>query len=89
VPAIAPGGPKVDPTNTSPEPVKIAESLILLEFIADLFPSANMYTNNPVERAQIRFFIDTFLNNFVNPWFRSSGVTPEVGRPSLKVCYVH
>lgn len=68
VPAIAYGGPKVDPTNPSPESVKITESLILLEFIADLFPSANLYTANPVERAQIRFFIDTFVNKFASPW---------------------
>jgi len=68
VPAIAYGGPKVDPTNPSPESVKIAESLILLEFIADLFPSANLFTNHPVERAQIRFFIDTFSNKFVSAW---------------------
>lgn len=69
VPAIAYGGPKVDPTNPSPESVKIAESLILLEFIADLFPSANLYTNNPVERAQIRSFIDRFSNQFLSPWY--------------------
>lgn len=35
VPAIAHGGPNVDPTNPSPESVKIAKSFILLEFIAD------------------------------------------------------
>ena len=39
------GGPRIDPTNPSPESFKLAESLVLLEFIADLFPSANLYTN--------------------------------------------
>ncbi|KAG6805318.1 hypothetical protein H0H93_005077, partial [Arthromyces matolae] len=36
VPAIAYGGPAVAPDDPSPESTKLAESLVLLEFIADL-----------------------------------------------------
>ncbi|KAJ1309967.1 hypothetical protein OPQ81_006725 [Rhizoctonia solani] len=60
VPAIAYGGPKVDPANPSPESVKLAESLVLLEFIADLYPNSGLLSTNPVERAQARFIIDVF-----------------------------
>ncbi|KAG8762359.1 hypothetical protein FRC11_009662 [Ceratobasidium sp. 423] len=60
VPAIAYGGPKVDPANPSPESTKLAESLVLLEFIADLYPNSGLLSANPVERAQTRFIIDLF-----------------------------
>ncbi|CAE6501785.1 unnamed protein product [Rhizoctonia solani] len=60
VPAIAYGGPKVDPANPSPESTKLTESLVLLEFIADLYPSSGLLSSNPVERAQTRFIIDLF-----------------------------
>ncbi|CAE6518360.1 unnamed protein product [Rhizoctonia solani] len=60
VPAIAYGGPKVDPANPSPESAKLAESLVLLEFIADLYPNSGLLSANPVERAQTRFIIDLF-----------------------------
>ncbi|ELU43933.1 Glutaredoxin domain-containing protein [Rhizoctonia solani AG-1 IA] len=54
IPAIAYGGPKVDPANPSPESIKLAESLVLLEFIADLYPNSGLLSTNPVERAQAR-----------------------------------
>ena len=73
------GGPKVDPSNPSPESFKLAESLILLGFIADLFPSANLYTNDPVQRAQVCFFIDTFSNNFVDQWYAFLGGNADDG----------
>ncbi|KAJ7484166.1 glutathione S-transferase [Mycena latifolia] len=59
VPAIAYGGPHVSPDQPSPESEKIAESLILVEFIADLFPESGLLPKDPVQRAQARFFIDT------------------------------
>ncbi|KAJ7859375.1 hypothetical protein B0H14DRAFT_2747138 [Mycena olivaceomarginata] len=46
------GGPQVPPDQPSPESVKIAESLILVEF-------------HPVERAKVRFFIDAVSNKFL------------------------
>ena len=52
------GSPKSDPENPSPESAKIAESLVLLEFVADLYPDSGLLPKDPVERARARFFID-------------------------------
>ncbi|KAH9943548.1 hypothetical protein B0H21DRAFT_491323 [Amylocystis lapponica] len=49
VPAVAYGGPKVPADKPSPESTKIAESLVLLEFVADLYPGANLLPNDPVQ----------------------------------------
>lgn len=38
--------------------MKIPESLVLLEFVADLFPSSGLLPSSPVERAKARLFID-------------------------------
>jgi glutathione S-transferase len=64
VPAIAYGGPKVPADQPSPSSTKLAESLILVEFIADLFPNSSLLPKDPVLRAQARFFIDTFTAKF-------------------------
>ncbi|EGN94108.1 hypothetical protein SERLA73DRAFT_188693, partial [Serpula lacrymans var. lacrymans S7.3] len=64
VPAIAYGGPNVSPDTPSPDSIKIAESLVLLEFIADLYPSAHLLPTDPVARAQTRFFIDAVSTKF-------------------------
>ncbi|KAF9027234.1 glutathione S-transferase [Hymenopellis radicata] len=64
VPAIAYGGPIVPADQPSPDSTKLAESLILVELIADLFPASPLLPSSPVERAQARFFIDTFANKF-------------------------
>ncbi|EJD40294.1 hypothetical protein AURDEDRAFT_115924 [Auricularia subglabra TFB-10046 SS5] len=66
VPVIAYGGPKTDPENPSPESVKIPESGILVEFVADLFPDTIMPTD-PVRRAQLRYFVDRFTQAFAGP----------------------
>ncbi|KAH9051929.1 glutathione S-transferase [Lactarius vividus] len=58
VPAVVYGGPKSDPENPSPESARITESLVLLEFVADLYPDSGLLPKDPVERARIRFFID-------------------------------
>ncbi|CAE6478385.1 hypothetical protein RSOLAG22IIIB_01719 [Rhizoctonia solani] len=72
VPAIAYGGPKVDPANPSPDSVKIAESLVLLEFIADLYPNSGLLSANPVERAQSRFAIDLISTKVLPAFFAFS-----------------
>ncbi|CAE7217970.1 unnamed protein product [Rhizoctonia solani] len=79
VPAIAYGGPKVDPANPSPESVKIAESLVLLEFIADLYPNSGLLSADPVERAQARFIIDLFSTKVLPSFFAVAwkGESPE------------
>lgn len=45
--------------------MKLAESLILVEFVADLFPEANLIPTDPVRRAQARFFIEVVSSKFV------------------------
>ncbi|KAH7882289.1 glutathione S-transferase C-terminal-like protein [Phlebopus sp. FC_14] len=64
VPSIAYGGPDVPPDSPSPESTKLAESLILVEFVADLFPSSNILPTDPVLRAKARFFIETVSTKF-------------------------
>lgn len=60
VPAVVYGSPKSNPESPTPESAKIAESLVLLEFIADLYPDSGLLPKDPVERARVRFFIDAF-----------------------------
>ncbi|KAL6302571.1 glutathione S-transferase C-terminal-like protein [Sparassis latifolia] len=69
VPAIAYGGPKVPPEQPSPKSVKIAESLIIVEFVADLFPEASLLPKDPVLRAKARFFVDAVSTKFTPTWF--------------------
>src|ERR1700761_1379909 len=63
VPALVYGSPKSDPENPSAESAKITESLVILEFIADLYPDSGLLPKDPVERARVRFFIDAFTAN--------------------------
>ncbi|KAI0674677.1 glutathione S-transferase [Trametes maxima] len=72
VPAIAYGGPDVPADQPSPESVKLAESLILVEFIADLFPESGLLPADPVQRAQARFFIDGVSTKLLPAWFQYS-----------------
>ncbi|KAJ6599759.1 glutathione S-transferase [Mycena vulgaris] len=65
VPAIAYGGPQVSPDLPSPESIKIAESLVLVEFIADLYPNSAILPKDPVQRAKARFFIDVVSTKFL------------------------
>lgn len=75
---MAYGGPNVPADQPSPESTKIAESLVLLEFVADL--SGNLLPKDPVLRAKARFFIDTFSNTFspayVAAYFRGEPIEP-------------
>ena len=56
------GSPKSYPENPSQESEKIAESLVLLEFVADLYPDSGLLPKGPVQRARVRFFIDAITN---------------------------
>ncbi|KAJ7677208.1 glutathione S-transferase [Mycena rosella] len=80
VPAIAYGGPQVPPDQPSPDSTKLAESLILVEFVADLAPAAALLPADPVQRAQARFFIDTvstkFLPAYMGPLARGESFEP-------------
>ncbi|KIK97436.1 hypothetical protein PAXRUDRAFT_824930 [Paxillus rubicundulus Ve08.2h10] len=64
VPVIAYGGPDVAPENPSPQSTKLAESLVLVEFVADLYPQANLLPQDPVLRAKARFFIEVVSSKF-------------------------
>ncbi|KAK1220706.1 hypothetical protein PQX77_016532 [Marasmius sp. AFHP31] len=64
VPAITYGGPTVSPEEPSDEAIRLAESLVLVEFVADLFPESGILSSDPVERAQSRFFIEVFTTRF-------------------------
>ena len=68
VPAIAYGGPKVPPDQPSPESIKITESLVLLEFVADLYPNAHLLPADPVQRARVRFFVEAVSTKLVPAW---------------------
>ncbi|KZV93436.1 hypothetical protein EXIGLDRAFT_45372 [Exidia glandulosa HHB12029] len=65
--------PKINPASKvpadqpSPESVKIPESAITVEFIADLFPNT-ILPADPVQRAQIRYFVDTFVSKVIAPY---------------------
>ncbi|KAI0824929.1 glutathione S-transferase C-terminal-like protein [Trametes gibbosa] len=68
VPAIAYGGPDVPADEPSPDSVKLAESLILVEFVADLYPQSGLLPTDPVKRAQARFFIEVVSTKFIPSW---------------------
>jgi glutathione S-transferase len=56
------GTSKSDPEYPTPESAKIAESLVLLEFVADMYPDSGLLPQDLVERARVRSFIDVVSN---------------------------
>ncbi|VDB83127.1 unnamed protein product [Peniophora sp. CBMAI 1063] len=68
IPAIAYGGPKVPADQPSQESVKLTESIVLLEFLADIYPSANLLPKDPVQRAKARFFIEKVNSTLKPAW---------------------
>ncbi|KII86613.1 hypothetical protein PLICRDRAFT_43245 [Plicaturopsis crispa FD-325 SS-3] len=65
VPVITYGGPEAPPEDPSPEAERITESSILVEFIADLYPSSPLRPADAVGRAKARLFIDVVSNKFL------------------------
>ena len=59
VPAIAYGGPDVRPDDPSPESAKITESLVLIQFFADLAPESDLLPKDALSKARMRLFLDT------------------------------
>ncbi|EIW82797.1 hypothetical protein CONPUDRAFT_142947 [Coniophora puteana RWD-64-598 SS2] len=61
LPALTYGGPPTAPDSPAPESAKIAESHIILEFLADLCPDARLMPppGAAVQRARVRAFADT------------------------------
>ncbi|EIW74072.1 glutathione S-transferase C-terminal-like protein [Coniophora puteana RWD-64-598 SS2] len=70
VPVIAYGGPVAPPEQPSAESAKISESAVILEFIAELFPSAaGLLPKDPVKRAAARLFVKLLDTKLVPPQF--------------------
>jgi len=65
VPALTYGGPRVPPDQPSPEAIRLTGSLMLLEFIADLYPESKLMPEDPVLRARTRLFIETVDTDFL------------------------
>jgi len=67
IPAITYGGPEVPADEPSPESAKIAESLVIVEFIGELYPDAALLPKDLVKRAKARQFI-TVTTTMVVPF---------------------
>ncbi|VDB83114.1 unnamed protein product [Peniophora sp. CBMAI 1063] len=57
VPSIAYRGPNVPADQPSSQSAKLTDSTVLLEFLADIYPSAKLLPTDAVQRAKARFFI--------------------------------
>ncbi|KAH9855481.1 hypothetical protein C2E23DRAFT_724235 [Lenzites betulinus] len=86
VPAFTYGGPLVPPDQPSPMSLKLAESVVLIEFIADLYPEAGLRPKDPELLARARLFItlshDTLHHAFRGFFFRGERI--ESILPSLE-----
>ena len=54
----------MSPTEPSPESAKLAESLVIVEFIAELFPESKLHPTDLVKRARARHFITLVETKF-------------------------
>ncbi|KAG0691885.1 hypothetical protein DFH29DRAFT_1007154 [Suillus ampliporus] len=63
IPAVTYGGPDVDPEDPSPLSAKIAESNVILEFVADLYPDSGLLPKDPIQRANVRFFVNATVKH--------------------------
>ncbi|XP_006463623.1 hypothetical protein AGABI2DRAFT_194394 [Agaricus bisporus var. bisporus H97] len=68
VPVIAYGGPQTPHDDPSPESIKIAESLVLVEFVNDL-SGGKLLPTDPVLRAKARLFIETISPKVISAFF--------------------
>jgi glutathione S-transferase len=84
VPAITYGGPDVDPENPSSLSFKLAESKVILQFIAELYPESGLLPNDPVERAKVLFFMDIVDRHFDGPGYEWWGGRTESYEGYLK-----
>ncbi|KAI8381427.1 glutathione S-transferase [Radiomyces spectabilis] len=50
--------------------VNIAESLVLLELLNDLYPEKKLLPNDAVKRAEVRFLIEYYSSNVVSNWYK-------------------
>ena len=76
VPAVAYGGPDVPHDQPSSESEKIAESLVLIQFFADLAAESDLLPQDALGKAKVRFFLDTVSNKIqpgLNKWGLGTG----------------
>nr|VWO96380.1 GlcNAc-PI de-N-acetylase [Ganoderma boninense] len=73
VPYLVYGGPALSADEApSGDAVGLPDSLVILEFLADLFPAARLLPVDPVRRAQARLFAAHFVEKTLLPaWFPS------------------
>ena len=62
MPAATYGGPDVPSDQPSLESAKIAESLVLIQFFADIAPESDLLPQDALGKAKVRFFLDTVSN---------------------------
>ncbi|KAI0781226.1 thioredoxin-like protein [Trametes elegans] len=78
VPALTFGGPNVPPDQPSAESAKLVESMVILEFLADVFPEARLLPADPIQRAKARQFVEIYRNyvfdEFRDAFFRGKPV---------------
>lgn len=58
------------PDHPSPESIKLNESLVLVEFVADLYPESGILPKDPVLRAKARLFIDAVSNKLTQTQYK-------------------
>ncbi|KAG1717458.1 thioredoxin-like protein [Suillus lakei] len=69
VPVVTYGGPNVDPDDPSPLSAKVAESNVILEFLADVYPDSGLLPKDPVLRAKVRFFVNAATKHLEEPCY--------------------
>lgn len=72
VPALAYGS-QSSPEQPNSESAKILESLVIVEFIADLYPHAKLVPSDPVLRARTRTFASASNNAIMAAWKEAFG----------------
>ena len=76
IPAITYGGPKHAPEEPSSEATPLIESMVIVEFLGELFPAANLIPRDPVLHAKARIFasiVDTKLLDGLREFFFLGG----------------
>ncbi|KAH7912761.1 glutathione S-transferase [Hygrophoropsis aurantiaca] len=69
VPVITYGPANTDPTNPPDSVVKLAESSVILEFIADLYPESGLLPKDPIARAKVRFLNEIVSSKLAASWY--------------------
>ncbi|PIL28264.1 hypothetical protein GSI_09676 [Ganoderma sinense ZZ0214-1] len=81
IPAITYGGPKHAPEVPSGEATSLIESMVIVEFLGELFPAANLVPRDPLLRAKARIFtsvVETKLLEGLRSHFFMGGPASEL-----------